>query len=972
MCAVMQKMKETCLPSHMLHWACKSSSFRSRKSRVKSRLQNLLEGLLYACSGKDYWCSGRMKNHTLTFVLLASLMTAHQCFDIPFEVTTQSASIKEGSCIELTLTSKRDLPGPPANWFWTKDSNWSESQNKFVGPVIFSSNTNVWPIQPQFVGRVQSQGSPPSQWHTGTSMMALMCNISKSDNGTYSFFYQLTEGSPWEEVSALVNVEDNPCLIHFVQPPTMTKAIEMLYCSYHTDACPVKLQLLDNNLPIRLRRISTGKMIAAEVVNNWQNDGKKVACQAAGNTDKYLRKYVTLDIPYPPTVEISTSKTTLKKGESLILSCDVKKGNPWPNTFTWYKDDKPIITEKYYLHIESPVLPEHKGLYKCVANHTAYKGMSVTSAPLFIDVQHRPRNTSVSIVGSAKNEVKAGASVVLRCTTDANPEPYEYAWMLFSQDERLSQRLPDNAEHLLLPEVRPSNRMCYRCSTTNALDEGDVSERLCIKILHAPTNVRLSMLGKVPEGEMVSVACSAESVPLSRLTLTRTVGSVTTILGETAQNDVLSYIFKATWTDGGVYTCEATNAEGRGSAQKTLEVTYAPRNVAVKANPSLEVAKNTMLTLQCDADSNPPITSVTWWKEDSVHQNEADQQALIMTHVTPDHAGIYGCMAANQLGSARSPPVKVEVHSGLPEPVLSMAAKVTEGDLVSMLCSVESDLLSILTLTRVSGKLSSEWPGASSHGNAVGPNSTLAHTFKATADDSGVYICEADNGFGKRRAQKTLRVSYAPKHVTATAQSSLMVAENGTLVLRCDADSDPPVESVMWWKVNDARPQNLPPGQNLTVASFAAADAGLYGCTATNEVGSASSPPVEVEMQNLNKLMEITNAFNTVWLLKYIVAPLCIFLILVFVLFFLWRVKRRSKKVSLVTVDNAQTRELNPDNTYSMSNLSSDGKTRSKDASDEDSKVYQSYAEVQLEQPNQTCEWADNRSEGDTYMGFII
>ncbi|XP_077372238.1 sialoadhesin-like isoform X2 [Festucalex cinctus] len=964
------------------------------------------------------WCSGGMKNHTLVFFLLAFLLTASQCLDLPFEVSTQSVSIKEGSCIELTLTSNRDLPGLPVNWFWMKDSYWSASQNKFIGTVILSSDTNVWPVHPDFVGRVKIQDSllPSQIWHAGTSLMSLMCDIKKSDNGSYSFIYQLAEGSPWAEASVVVKVEDNPCLVDIVHPTAMGQLNKLLFCNYNSQTCPVNLQLLDDNLPIRLPLVVSRNRIIAQIPNDWQNDGKKIVCQVQGNTDEYLRKYVTLDIPYSPnvvnvsfsegvrfvqegdsmmlvctangnpaptfewfkndeslvkaarwlvssasikhsgkykcvatnewgsnestidvdikylpTVGISSNETTVKRGQNLLLSCLVKGGNPWPDTFSWYKDDKLIASQKdsTYL-VESPVLREHKGRYKCKAYNAVYTEIYATSAPLLIDVEYMPRDASISIMGSANTEVKAGTSVMLQCTADANPKPYEYVWTLFSQDGPLLETLPDNKEHLLR-EMQPSDRFCYACSATNAVGASRVSEQLCIHVLYGPTNLGLHMPDKVPEGEMVFVLCLVESVPLSHLTLTRTArdqlsaGSVAAILDETSQNNVLSYSFKATWTDGGVYECEANNTEGRGSTQKTLQVTYAPRNVAVKANPSLVVNKNSMLKLQCVADSNPPIESVTWWKADSMYQNEADIQALIMTHITPDHAGIYSCVATNELGSARSPPVKVKVYSNLPEPVLSMPSKITEGELVSMLCSVQSDLLAVLTFTRVNSKLSSDWPGSSSHGNPV-KNNTLSHTFKATSADSGVYVCEAGTAFGKRSTQKTLQVTYAPKDVAVRANSSLVLAENAKLVLQCDADSNPPVESVMWWKVNDTKPQNLPRGQTLTIESVKPADAGLYGCTATNEVGSASSPPVEVKIQNL-KLMEVAMAIGTDWIMMYIVAPFCGFLIVAFILICVCRVKRRSKRV----LNISETAGSNADNTeskfsYSMINLSSVGK----------------------------------------------
>lgn len=129
---------------------------------------------------------------------------ASQCFDPHFEVTTQSPSIKEGSCIELNLTSTRKLPNLLTNWIWMKDAHGSGPRKNFKGTVILSSDTKVRPVHPDFVGRAKSQDSLPSQWP-----MVLMCNATKSDSGKYSFVYKLTEGerSLWAGASAVVTVE---------------------------------------------------------------------------------------------------------------------------------------------------------------------------------------------------------------------------------------------------------------------------------------------------------------------------------------------------------------------------------------------------------------------------------------------------------------------------------------------------------------------------------------------------------------------------------------------------------------------------------------------------------------------------------------------------------------------------------------------------------------------------------------------
>ncbi|XP_037097615.1 B-cell receptor CD22-like [Syngnathus acus] len=726
-----------------------------------------------------------------------------------------------------------------------------------------------------------------------------------------------------------------------------------LWC-FSSNSC--SLQFLDDKLSIKLIELNPGQMGMTTVVGDWKNDGLEVGCQARGNTDKYLRKYQTVNVKYSPKIihvrlrqgvkyfqegddmklfctangnpdptfewfkdndsellaeggqltvqsvtpqhngkykcvakndhgeasktldvdikfdiKIQPSRTKFTLGEVMTLFCEVKSGNPRPDHFAWYKDGQLVASQQDYTVLA--VRHEHMGRYTCEAFNTDFKDLKTTAERL-IDVEYLPRKTNLTLFGSA-TMVKAGTSALLLCSADANPKPNEYAWSLSQDGISWDPLAQHTEEHLLLRKVSPSHRPCYKCHAVNKFGAGKDSKPLCIQVVFRPTNLLLSMADKVPENKQVSVRCSVESLPLSTLSLSRTatdqssMQSVATKLSMEAQNNILSYNFTATWADSGVYACEAANSLGSEITHKTLEVTYSPKNVAVKASPSLAVMKKQTLTLQCVANANPPIESVIWWKAGSVCQNVTETQTLTLTFVTPADAGDYACTAVNELGSAKSPPVKVEVHYGPSEPVLSMATDVTEGEPVSIFCSVESEPFSILTLTRVSNDLPSLC--ASSRRNAV-QNNTLFHIFTATWEDGGVYTCEADNGFRRRSLQRTLQVSYAPKEVAVRAQPSLLVTENDTLTLQCDALSSPPVHSVMWWKVNGLSYQNVSRSHTLTMTSVTPADAGLYGCTATNELGSARSPSVEVQVHP--------------WFLEFIVPPICVLIVLVLIVIF--------------------------------------------------------------------------------------
>lgn len=79
------------------------------------------------------------------------------------------------------------------------------------------------------------------------------------------------------------------------------------------------------------------------------------------------------------------------------------------------------------------------------------------------------------------------------------------------------------------------------------------------------------------EGDIITIKCTVESFPLSRLTLTRmpplsSFPELKLQPPHSQQLNKLHYEIKATAAHAGVYTCNATNREGSQSTHKTLVV----------------------------------------------------------------------------------------------------------------------------------------------------------------------------------------------------------------------------------------------------------------------------------------------------------------------------------------------------------------------------------------------------------------
>nr|XP_040025268.1 B-cell receptor CD22-like [Gasterosteus aculeatus aculeatus] len=211
----------------------------------------------------------------------------------------------------------------------------------------------------------------------------------------------------------------------------------------------------------------------------------------------------------------------------------------------------------------------------------------------------------------------------------------------------------------------------YTCKATNFINTGKQSEPVCIKVLYAPSSPSLSMKTEVREGQLVSISCSVESSPPSKLTLTLTSESnppsskvLFTHPGSDRRPNNLYHTFHVTSTHAGFYTCDATNTEGSmTSERKKLEVKCEQKKLmSVTARPSLVVEEKEPLTLECSARSDPPVTSVTWRKmSDGETEILGKTQTFSLKSVGPSDSGLYSCEASNDVGTGNSPQTELRV-----------------------------------------------------------------------------------------------------------------------------------------------------------------------------------------------------------------------------------------------------------------------------------------------------------------------
>ncbi|NXK01166.1 ICAM5 protein, partial [Corythaixoides concolor] len=204
-------------------------------------------------------------------------------------------------------------------------------------------------------------------------------------------------------------------------------------------------------------------------------------------------------------------------------------------------------------------------------------------------------------------------------------------------------------------------------------------------------------------------------------------------------------------------------------------------------------------------------------------------------------AGRYVCRATNKHGSAvRSVVVTVEYEPSIGERGCPARRLWVEGTPAELPCAATGNPPPRVTCAKLGD--GRDPPPAS-------PNVTRAH--------AGTYQCRATNAHGSALRNVTVAVEYSPAAVSLRVLPSANVSRGTSFSVECRAEGLP--TPTYGWA--------LPPAPNLrfaadnrsvAVAAAAAANRGLYTCTATNRHGRrAGSVVVRVDESRLALLASL-------------------------------------------------------------------------------------------------------------------
>ncbi|XP_032223292.2 roundabout homolog 2-like [Nematostella vectensis] len=214
-----------------------------------------------------------------------------------------------------------------------------------------------------------------------------------------------------------------------------------------------------------------------------------------------------------------------------------------------------------------------------------------------------------------------------------------------------------------------------------------------------------------------------------------------------------------------------------------------------------------------------------------VHSNGT----LALTQLRSGDEGLYACVAKNVLGKARA-----FASVGVLVPI-QMAHKpedqvVQDNSTVMLNCQATGFPDPNYTWYRNNQVLTT----------LTSDNGSFIIT-KATADDSGVYVCAAKNMLNEVRATAKLIVARLLSF-TLTPPAVLQAHAGAKVLLNCQADSGLLVPRIKWLRAGKHVTDGVHSNGSLEVNVTSLADEGTYACVAENDVGAKINSSCEVKV----------------------------------------------------------------------------------------------------------------------------
>ncbi|XP_058494160.1 hemicentin-1 isoform X1 [Solea solea] len=541
-------------------------------------------------------------------------------------------------------------------------------------------------------------------------------------------------------------------------------------------------------------------------------------------------------IPGAPKVQMPATSHGyyLQRG---VVNCQVESLIPFTLRFT--RDGRRLGVDQLFSESDNAsweiatVNLKDEGFYECIAVSSAGTGRART----FLDVSEPP--PAITVEGNVTSI--PGSRAVLTCHVVSTVN-FNLTWLRGGQVARLDSKVQVLTNlSLQVSPVTPDHAGWYECI---AMNEGGVTaERVYLSVQEVPRASVEPQIQTFIRGDEVRIRCSASGYPPPRLVWTHNDMFIMASSRHRLTPDGTLIIRNMEQKDGGVYSCLASNLAGTDSMTSTL--TYIESPVVTVALSEILIGIGESTVMACSA-SGVPHPEIWWYKGDvQLHPSSLmDMDTLVGTLTIKEtqmvDAGDYSCVAVNSAGTSSA---KISLDVGAAPKFTREPSDVAAdiGSNVSLLCHTQGYPEPEVTWRREDGL--ALFNMSRTHGTVTKSREGL-HITNLWVEDETVYICEAQNHFGRIQTQASITVTGLVLPVIARSPAVLSVIENQQLTLPCVLLAGNPLPESQWLHnyglVTSDQYVTVRRDGSLHIERVQLDDAGDFTCLAENVVGATN------------------------------------------------------------------------------------------------------------------------------------